>query len=617
MVGLCLVAGAVDAEQRIAAMLAQLAPHGAATAGRALGPDLALGRASYPWQKPDPAIERDADGIAVAVLGEIFDADGPVTEPNALVREVYGREELDRLAYLDGSFAAVIVDRPRRRVILATDRLGARPLFVWQRDGQLAVASRLDALLTDDRVPRRLSFQGLSELLCYQRTVFDQTQYADILAMPAAEVWTFAEGRLERRQTRRLAWRRPDFDEREGGVRLAEVLRRAAARRTAGPARVGLLLSGGLDSRMVLAAARAAGRAVPCITSGTHDNLEVSLARASAARAGVPFRFVANPPDRLAATLDAATTASDGLFAAPLNLFGLWPEIVQDYDVLLSGHALDYTLRGYYLPCVMIRVGNSTTRLPKLRRIRDGTPATVAASLRVGLAPEAVCAVLRPGLAAEWKQRTIAAMARALAQADIEDPYNAWDSFVLHTLGRHYAYSDFVAMENYAPHRTLAYDPEVFELYLSMPPAWRASGRMAHAAMRRLGEDLMGLPDANTGFAAKQSFWTHISLIYLRAAARSLGLSARPTVPDPTMTQGSWPDYAVLYRRDPIFLGRLKGLSTLPALMDTGLFSRDGIERMVEDHLAGKANHKKLLDQLLTIASWLSAHPYSGVVFDR
>ena len=72
-------------------------PYGAATAGRILGPDPAFGRVSYPWQKPDPATERDANGVAVAVLREIFDADGPVADRVVLVREAYGREKLARL----------------------------------------------------------------------------------------------------------------------------------------------------------------------------------------------------------------------------------------------------------------------------------------------------------------------------------------------------------------------------------------------------------------------------------------------------------------------------------------------------------------------------------------
>jgi asparagine synthase (glutamine-hydrolysing) len=615
MSGICIVAGAADAPDRAARMAARFAAEGEQSPTIVLAPEVAAGLGSRGGRAGKSAAG-SADGVTVLVDGEIYAETGPHPDPASVIADLYHKDRLDEAARLNGSFAAIVYDARSERLTFLTDRLGSRTLFVWHDGRRLAAASRLSALFGDDRVPARLSTQGMAELLSLQRTVADHTQYADVRAMPGAQVCALDGDRLSTRQTRRLHWSRPDFDEREGAERLAGALVRAARRCTGGPLRGGLLLSGGLDSRMVLAAIRAAGGRVPCVTVATWENGEVAVARRLAEMAGAPFHYRKTAPGDVLRTLDLATEASDGLFPAPTNLFGLLPALAEEHDVLLSGHGLDYTLRGYYLPCHMVRVAGSTTRLPRLRSIPDGAPATVVNSLRVGMNPHALRRTLASGLRQEIDARRISAMAAAQALADIEDPYDAWDAFVLHSLGRHYAYSDFVAMNRFVGHRAVAFDTDVFDLYLSMPAAWRASGRMARAAMKRLGPDLMALPDANNGLRADRPQAIQLGLTFTRAALRRLGLMRPPPVPDPTMTHGSWANYGELFRRDQTAVERLRALPRNAALMDTGLFDSAGLARVIDEHLSGARSHTKLLHQFLTLASWLAAHGYSEVCRD-
>ncbi|MDP6518102.1 MAG: asparagine synthase-related protein [Alphaproteobacteria bacterium] len=613
MSGIAIVGGCPDALARARAMVGAMAPFGQISETVGAGRGVALGKSRHGRLAGDRPPACGADGLAVAVDGEIFDDRGPVPDPGAVIADHYRADTLDRLADENGSFAAIIVDSARRRVVLAGDRLGSRSLFVWHDGDRFAAASRLHALLGDDRVPRRLNVQGLVELVSFARTVADHTQYAGVRALTGATVYVIERGRLEVRRTRRLAWSRPEFDERECAVRLDQAMRAALARRVADAARPGLLLSGGLDSRWVLAAARATERPLACITAAIHENREVALARALARCAGMTHRTYANPPPALSATLDAAVRASDGLFRAPLNLFGLLQSFAADHDLLLSGHGLDYTLRGYYLPCVTLRIAGSVTRLPRLRPVPDGSVATVAGNMRVGVAAQRVAAILSPAVRRDCAARQEAAVAAALAGADIEDPYDAWDAFILDSLNRHYAYSDFVAMTAAIDHRPLAFDKAVFDTYLAMPPEWRASGRAAHAAMMAAGADLMALPDANTGFAARHGFRAQIALQLGRATLRRLGVVRRPTVADPTLTHGSWPNYNVLLRRDPEFHRRLDGLARSPALLDTGVFEPRAIVQLWQDHRTGRGDFAKLLVQLLSLESWLREHHYEQV----
>lgn len=615
MGGICLVAGTPDAAARVDAMLAGLR-FGAQQAATIL-PDgwsgIAAGKAWDPRLPGEGPPQAETDGLIVLVEGEIFGEDAVEPNPGGLIARHYREDDMAGLAGLNGAFVAAIIDPGARRITLATDRFGARNLFVWSEGEALAAATALDPLLRDDRAARRLSVQGIAELLSYQRTFLDQTQYTDIAAMPAAQVWTHENGKLARRQTRRLSWTKPDFSPAEGTEMLGTALTNAARRRVPADGEGALLHSGGMDSRIVLGAAMTAGRRLNCLTTGSHDNLEVACAREAADRAGMPFRYVPTPPLAVSRYFEEAVVLSDGLFSAPLNLRHLLGEAATDRPILLSGHGLDYTLRGYYLPCFSPRIAGSRTRLPRLRPVRDGSAETVAAALRVGIGARTMLPALRPEIRADWEARATAGIARALASVDAEDPYDSWDAYILHSLARHYAYSDFVAIDRSHRHRTLTFDTEVFDLYRAMPPAWRAAGRMAQGAMVALAGPAAAVPDANTGLAADRGFWTHISYIYARAALRRLGLARRPALPDPTMTQGSWPNMAEVQRRDPWFRDRLARLHETPALMDSGLFDRDGLATIVDDHLAGRTKSTKLMNQLLTLAVWFEGHGYTGV----
>ena len=613
MTGLCIAAGSFDTTAAIKRIAGRLACSNQSLGKETPNPSLAIANTWHASMKHMRAPCTFDNGLVCAVSGEIFDDFGLLREPEQLIAELYKNNHLHKTAWLNGSFRIGLIDPNKNRVILITDRLGSKPMFVWHNDRALIASSRLDAAICEDIVRKRLSRQGLTELLIYQRTVASQTQYSDIESMTASQIWVWENGALSKQTARKLAWVKPDFSKADAAEGLACALTRATERRLSDPVRHGLLMSGGLDSRTVLAAAHRSGKPLSCATISAWENMEVDLARQSAEMTGADFKLYTCVPERLAAAIKPSTKASDGLFSAPVNIYASLPDIARNYDVMLSGHGLDYTLRGYYLPCRTLKLAGSTTRLPRLRPIQNGTPETIANSLRVGISPAIAKQILKPSFAAELDTRRITAMEAALANVEIEDDYNGWDAFILHSLGRHYAYSDFVAIEEVIHHRAITFDPVIFDLYLSMPPAWRAEGKVAHDSMSQINPDLMRLADANTGFSARYEFSKQIFLILMRAILRRSGLIKRPALPDPSFTHGSWMDAANLFRHNKTWRALALSLPNDPILNAMGLFRQDGLQFVVSNHMDGTANHKKLLMQLLTLSSWFAEHPFDEV----
>lgn len=170
----------------------------------------------------------------------------------------WGEGVLERL---EGMWAFALFDRSRRRLWLARDRFGKKPLF-WTRQGRtFAFASELAALIQHSNVSARISQAALRKYFAHGYVPAPASLYHGIEKVPAGALlclevpggephtrrwWEFSLAPPERTPARALEVL---------GEELRECLERAVRRRLAADVPVGILLSGGLDSSGVAALA--------------------------------------------------------------------------------------------------------------------------------------------------------------------------------------------------------------------------------------------------------------------------------------------------------------------------------------------------------------------------
>ncbi len=176
---------------------------------------------------------------------------------------VHGYEEWGESlpARLNGMFAFVVWDRPRRRLFIARDRFGEKPFFYVARPGFFAFASELSALIRHPFVDRSIDPRALRKFFAYGYIPAPNALYRGARKLPGGCSLTFDLD--DQRVSERRYWRFAiDADEHAPPDRidgLAEELRalldRAVARRLVSDVPLGIFLSGGIDSSTVLALA--------------------------------------------------------------------------------------------------------------------------------------------------------------------------------------------------------------------------------------------------------------------------------------------------------------------------------------------------------------------------
>jgi len=213
-------------------------------------------------------ISSEDGGVTVVFNGEIYNyrdlrrdllAQGhrfeTASDTEVLVHlyEQYGERCVD---HLRGMFALAIWDAPRRRLFLARDRLGVKPLYYCRAGAALVFGSEIKSLLTHPEVEAREDLAGISNYLSLKYVPAPQTMFAGISSLPPGHTLTCERGEVRIQAYWDLSFAAGDtsrIDEHEAAQRLDELLHESVRLRLQSDVPFGAFLSGGVDSSTVVA----------------------------------------------------------------------------------------------------------------------------------------------------------------------------------------------------------------------------------------------------------------------------------------------------------------------------------------------------------------------------
>lgn len=168
-------------------------------------------------------------------------------------------EEMGDAAFeqLNGIFAFALWDAPRRRLILARDRFGVKPLYYTiTPDGRFAFASEIKALLTVDGVHPEVNPEALAEHFTFQNTFGEHTLFNNIYLLEPGTSLTVTQDRVVPHTFWKMRYQDTNGRTEEQCVSdLRDLFQKAVTRQLVSDVPVGGYLSGGMDSGSVAAVA--------------------------------------------------------------------------------------------------------------------------------------------------------------------------------------------------------------------------------------------------------------------------------------------------------------------------------------------------------------------------
>ena len=516
---------------------------------------------------------------------------------------VYGEACVERLA---GMFAFALWDATERRLFLARDRLGKKPLYYWQRERLFLFASEPKALLCHPAVGRAVDWSALHHYLAFGYTPAARSIFDEIRKLPPAHTTTFANGRL----TERCYWRLPTavasggarVTPEESAAAIRRGLREAVRLRLESDVPLGVFLSGGVDSSAIVASMRE-------VTTGRIATFSVGFGRSAPSYDELPYaRLVAQrfatdhheeilEPDVRALVPDIVR-GFDEPFAdsSAIPTYVVAQATARHVKVALSGIGGDETFAGYprYLG---LRVSALHARLPRwLRR---------AARELASRLPDS-------GSSRNWADWA----RRFTAEPDASpgERYIGWTRF----------FGDAQLERLAAPALARHLGPGVDELQRRAFAAG-ADGDPVDGAFRvdlaaYLPDDLLAMADRMSmasSLEVRAPFCDH------RLIEESLRLSPRAKMPGGRLKgllkrafAGVLPDEILTHRKQGFMIplgdwlrrdlrSALDELLAPDCVRTRGLFEVDAVETLKREHLEGVRTHADRLWTLMMLEQWM------------
>jgi asparagine synthase (glutamine-hydrolysing) len=289
----------------------------------------------------------------------------------------------DCVRRLRGMFAFAIWDDRRKELLLARDRLGIKPLYYAELDGDLVFASELKSLLAVSELDDALDERALAAYLLLRYVPAPLTMLASVRKLPPAHVLTWRAGRTRLRRY----WDLLDTvtrdatppTEAEAAIELRRRLDYATKLRLMSEVPLGAFLSGGLDSTMVTAAMLkevAPPGTLKTFSIGYADDPtdeELGYARLAAGALGTEHHEVRMSADDAADELFDIVWHLDEPVADPacVPLYFLARRAREEVTVVLSGEGADEALGGYYIYRRMSLIEAWRKRVPGLFRLAE------------------------------------------------------------------------------------------------------------------------------------------------------------------------------------------------------------------------------------------------------
>ncbi|HST72191.1 MAG TPA: N-acetylglutaminylglutamine amidotransferase [Kocuria rosea] len=283
------------------------------------------------------------------------------TSDTEVILAAYDRWGEDFVDHFVGMFAIALVDRAREQVVLVRDRLGIKPLYLAQVGRRLRFASTLPALVAAGGVDTSIDDVALHHYLSWHSIVpAPRTILSGVTKLPPATVRVVeACGR-----TRDRVYWQPDYIRRAEHARWApedwqqavhEALRTAVARRLVADVPVGVLLSGGLDSSLLVALLAEAGRqhlstfSIGFDAAGDRAGDEFSYSDLVAEAFGTDHhRLHITTTDLPVAVQDTVAAMTEPMTSHDVTAFHLLSAAVSAHvKVVQSGQGADEVFAGY------------------------------------------------------------------------------------------------------------------------------------------------------------------------------------------------------------------------------------------------------------------------------
>ena len=515
--------------------------------------------------------------LCLMMTGEVFNDD---SENNAeYCMNLYEKEGIKALYSLNGAFTLAILNLEEEQLTIINDRYGLRPLYYRVVGSKFLFASEVKTLLQDETHPLALDASAIADFFTFGFVLGDKTFFNEIKMLPPASVLTWKKGKIGIEKYWSCKYKEePSHENLEYYTdRLAILLKQAVKRRMKGKHKIGVSLSGGLDSRLILSSINKKDYPVSTITF-TFPNMDNTprIAQKLSKTFGTNHTQLEISKDFLISYAEKVVFLTDGL----LNLrnfhsISILDEICTSADVLLDGWECETNFKGKYLLLEWISAKNDK----ELSKAIYKTIAITTEGERNKL------------FSTEWRAK-VKGLASQSVQKEVKKSKNTLcgnkgTEFIFRNTERTYLNRTFVYRRSRYIDRKPFLDNDLIDFALTIPIERRYKQRVYNQLAKKLVPSEAQIPDNHC-----KAFINPILTIIYRLKNKFF------------KSKGSYPPYGDWIKTNPKLKQYIEHILLDKRTLKRPYFDPNYIKQMLEEHMNQKKDHSRLIFTLLTFELW-------------
>jgi len=506
--------------------------------------------------------------------------------------EEYGKEFENKLKDLNGIFLFMIYNLKNHKLIICNDRYGFEPLYWCDRGNYLLFASEIKAILQDKSFIRAVGLEAMAEFFSFGYVLGDKTLIEGIKLLPPASIFTYYNNRIEIKQY--WNWNQIEktgtMDEDEIVEKLGKLWIQAVERRMHGKKRIGLTLSGGLDSRAIVSAIDTKYYPVKAITWGIRGCDDYKIAKKVCERLGIKHHFVEMNAKKWFSGIEKTVYVTDGHYNVihqhswqvlneakkyiDVNISGVLAEMVKG-DFLIKDVLANTKMNEYYdIVFKSMNRGNINTKSEEnfySKNVFNLIKNVSKKSLRKNI------------------------------KETISDPqYN--DYFFINNQGRRFALMGSICAQTKLENRTPFFDNDFLEFLYSMPNKLRFNSYIYDKMLLKFFPGVYeDIPWQRTGLPiGSHKITQKVRHYYVGGKSRLNRLLRRMGLPPIFKDNRDFADYNNWMRNNKELRQYIYDIILSKRALRRDYFNANFVKGIIDKHMSSKENNSQIIGLLLT-----------------
>ena len=449
------------------------------------------------------------------------------------------------LRKINGQFLIIINYYKDNKFAIINDRFASIPIY-YLRDKDNFYFSHLYYDLNQIKIVKKLNFEKFNflQVLFFNRMFGDYTFHKDIKYLLPATIDFIYNNKY-----RLIKFWAPNFNNKihkftsNVGDTYVKLLSNSVNRnlKEFKKKQVGIFLSGGHDSRSVLLTSK---KKTPLTISVSFSkNYEIEVAKKVSKILNLKNKFIKLENKHFEKNLNIITRINSGFYSFLDSLFvGIEKKIPKNIKVLIHGHGLDYMFQGMYIPFNWIKILNRPTFFKVIKKLNN---VEITNYFINNISYRIKGVDLFDLIKSKYKDKIKKYLFNVINEINVKakknssNKYDNWEYIMSDTLSRHYSYPNVLTTLSLKQQRTVSFDNDLFDFYLSLDPNIRLKSECLRYLLKNIDKKVGKVETGNWGLPASDGPTLKTLKLIFRKIMRHI--TSNPKFKAPTAADRTWP----------------------------------------------------------------------------